>query len=166
MGAKHFGARVARLEDPTLLTGRGRFVDDIRLAGALHACFVRSPHAHAAIRSIDASAARAMPGVHAVLTADDLPPRMASSQIPMLVPNPSIKTPRTQLALARREVCYVGQTVAVAIADNRYLAEDAPPRSTSISKPCRRSATAATPPAPARLLRTAILRPTSPPSLP
>ena len=57
MGAKHFGARVARLEDPTLLTGRGRFVDDIRLAGALHACFVRSPQAHAAIRSIDASAA-------------------------------------------------------------------------------------------------------------
>ena len=54
MGANHFGARVARLEDPTLLTGRGRFVDDIRLAGALHACFVRSPHAHAAIRSIDA----------------------------------------------------------------------------------------------------------------
>ena len=125
MGAKHFGARVARLEDPTLLTGRGRFVDDIRLAGAMHACFVRSPHAHAATRSIDASAARAMPGVHAVLTADDLPPRMASGQIPMLVPNPSIKTPRTQLALARREVCYVGQTIAVAIADNRYLAEDA-----------------------------------------
>src|SRR5947199_3241081 len=125
MGARHFGARVARLEDPALLTGRGRFVDDIRLAGALHACFVRSPHAHAAIRSIDASAARAMPGVHAVLTADDLPPRMASGQIPMLVPNPSIKTPRTQLALARREVCYVGQTIAVVIADDRYLAEDA-----------------------------------------
>jgi carbon-monoxide dehydrogenase large subunit len=60
-----------------------------------------------------------------VLTADDLPPRMASGQIPMLVPNPSIVTPRTQLALARREVCYVGQTIAVAIADNRYLAEDA-----------------------------------------
>src|SRR5262249_38604181 len=48
-----------------------------------------------------------------------------SGQIPMLVPNPSIKTPRTQLALARREVCYVGQTIAVAIADDRYLAEDA-----------------------------------------
>jgi aerobic carbon-monoxide dehydrogenase large subunit len=125
MGAKHFGARVARLEDPALLTGRGRFVDDMKLAGALHACFVRSPHAHAKIRAIDASAARAMPGVHAVLTADDLPARMAASQIPMLVPNPAIKTPRTQLALARREVCYVGQTVAVAIADSRYLAEDA-----------------------------------------
>jgi aerobic carbon-monoxide dehydrogenase large subunit len=125
MGAKHFGARVARLEDPALLTGRGRFVDDMKLAGALHACFVRSPHAHARIRSIDASTARAMPGVHAVLTADDLPGRMAASQIPMLVPNPAITTPRTQLALARREVCYVGQTVAVAIADSRYFAEDA-----------------------------------------
>ena len=125
MGARHFGARVARLEDPALLTGRGRFVDDIKLAGVLHACFVRSPHAHAKIRAMDVSAARNMPGVHAVLTADDLPARMASSQIPMLVPNPSIATPRTQLALARREVCYVGQTIAVAIADNRYLAEDA-----------------------------------------
>jgi carbon-monoxide dehydrogenase large subunit len=125
MGAKHFGARVARLEDPALLTGRGRFVDDIKLAGALHACFVRSPHAHARIRAIDAAAARAMPGVHAVLTTDDLPARMAGSQIPMLVPNPSIKTPRTQLALARHEVCYVGQTIAVAIAADRYLAEDA-----------------------------------------
>src|SRR5215472_3563393 len=89
MGAKHFGARVARLEDPALLTGRARFVDDVRLAGALHACFVRSPHAHAKIRAIDASAARALHGVHAVLTADDLPPRMTKSQIPMLVPNPS-----------------------------------------------------------------------------
>src|SRR5438270_512484 len=77
MGAKHFGARVARLEDPALLTGRGRFVGDIALAGMLHACFVRSPHAHAKIRAIDTAAARAMPGVHAVLTADDLPPAMA-----------------------------------------------------------------------------------------
>jgi len=78
MGARHFGARVARLEDPALLTGRGRFVDDIKLAGVLHACFVRSPHAHAKIRAMDVSAARNMPGVHAVLTADDLPARMAS----------------------------------------------------------------------------------------
>jgi carbon-monoxide dehydrogenase large subunit len=125
MGAKHFGARVARLEDPALLTGRGRFVDDMKLPGALHACFVRSPHAHAKIRAIDTAAARTTPGVHAVLTADDLPPRMASGQIPMLVPNPLIKTPRTQLALARHEVCYVGQTIAVVVADSRYLAEDA-----------------------------------------
>jgi aerobic carbon-monoxide dehydrogenase large subunit len=125
MGAKHFGARVARLEDPVLLTGRGRFVSDVMLPGMLHACFVRSPHAHAKIRSIDASAASAMPTIHAVLTAHDLPARMASCQIPMLVPHPSIKTPRTQLALARNEVCYVGQTIAVVVAENRYAAEDA-----------------------------------------
>ena len=79
MGANHFGARVARLEDPALLTGRGRFVDDILIPGALHACFVRAPHAHARIRAIDGSAARAMAGVHAVLTADDLPPRWSDS---------------------------------------------------------------------------------------
>ena len=125
MGAKHFGARVARLEDPLLLTGRARYVDDVVLPGTLHACFVRSPHAHARIRSIEPTAARAMPGVHAVLTADDLPPRMATGQIPMLVPSPLIRTPRTQLALARHEVCYVGQSIAVVIADDRYLAEDA-----------------------------------------
>src|SRR4029453_7239848 len=77
MGAKHFGARVARLEDPALLTGRGRFVDDIRLVGTLHACFVRSPHPHAKIRSIETSAARARPGGHAVVIADDRPPRRA-----------------------------------------------------------------------------------------
>ena len=125
MGAKHFGARVARLEDAALLTGQARFVDDIKLPGTLEACFVRSPHPHARIRRSTPRAARAMPGVHAVLTADDLPPRMANGQIPMLVPNPAITTPRTQLALARDEVCYVGQTIAVVIADDRYLAEDA-----------------------------------------
>jgi carbon-monoxide dehydrogenase large subunit len=125
MGAKHFGARVTRLEDPALLTGRGQFVDDISLPGTLHAAFVRSPHAHARFKKIDTAAARAMRGVHAAYTAGDMPPRIATGQIPMLVPNPAIKTPRTQVALARDEVCYVGQTVAVVIADSRYLAEDA-----------------------------------------
>ncbi len=125
MGAKHFGARITRLEDPALLTGRGQFVDDISLPRALHAAFVRSPHAHARFRKIDSAAARAMPGIHAVLTADDMPPRIATGQIPMLVPNPAIRTPRTQIALARDEVCYVGQTVAVVVADSRHLAEDA-----------------------------------------
>jgi aerobic carbon-monoxide dehydrogenase large subunit len=125
VGAKHFGARVTRTEDPALLTGQARYVDDIKLPGTLHACFVRSPHAHAHIRAIDAKAALAMAGVHAVLTADDLPPRMATGQIPLLVPNQAITTSRTQIALAREEVCYVGQTIAVVVAENRYIAEDA-----------------------------------------
>ncbi|MGA8950106.1 MAG: molybdopterin cofactor-binding domain-containing protein, partial [Xanthobacteraceae bacterium] len=125
MGAKHFGARVKRLEDPALLTGRGRFVDDLKLPGLLHACFVRSPHAHAMVRSIDIGTAMAVPGVHAVLAVDDLPEPMRHMPIPMLTPNPAIATPRTQMALARDEACYVGQPIAVVIADSRYLAEDA-----------------------------------------
>jgi carbon-monoxide dehydrogenase large subunit len=125
MGAKHFGARVKRLEDPALLSGRGRFVDDLKLPGLLHACFVRSPHAHALIRDLDSSAAMTMSGVHAVLAAEDLPEPMRRMPIPMLTPNPAIATPRTQTALARDEACYVGQPIAVVIADSRYLSEDA-----------------------------------------
>jgi len=125
MGAKQFGARVKRLEDPALLTGRGRYVDDVKLAGTLEACFVRSPYAHAKIRSIDTNAARAAPGVHAVLTADDLPGPMAKQPIPMILPVLGIKAFRTQLCLARDEVSYAGQTVALVVADSRYRAEDA-----------------------------------------
>jgi carbon-monoxide dehydrogenase large subunit len=125
MGAKHFGARVTRLEDPALLAGRGRFVDDVKLPGTLHACFVRSPHAHAKLRGFDTKATMAMPGVHAVITADDLPEPMCNDPLPLLLPNPTLVAARTQRALARDEVCYVGQAVAVVIADSRYLAEDA-----------------------------------------
>jgi carbon-monoxide dehydrogenase large subunit len=124
MGVKQFGARVTRLEDPVLLSGRGRFVDDIKLAGTLHACFLRSPHAHARIRSLDTKVAMIMPGVHAVLTADDLPDPMRNTRMPMLLPNPTLAA-RTQYALARDEVSYVGQPIAVVIADTRYVAEDA-----------------------------------------
>ena len=125
MGARQFGARVARVEDPALLTGRARFVDDIKLPGLLHGCFVRSPHPHARIRAIDTATALAMPGVHAVLTARDMPGRLATDPIPTPVPNPAITGMRTQRALATQEVCYVGETIALVIADNRYVAEDA-----------------------------------------
>jgi carbon-monoxide dehydrogenase large subunit len=125
MGAKHFGARVTRLEDPALLAGRGRFVDDVPLPGALNACFVRSPHGHAKIRAIDTGPALALPGVHAVLTAADLPQPMRSERIPNLMANPAIRIMRTQHALAPDEVCYAGQAVAVVIANSRPVAEDA-----------------------------------------
>jgi carbon-monoxide dehydrogenase large subunit len=125
MGAKQLGARVARLEDPALLSGRGRFVDDVKLPGMLHACFVRSPHAHARIRGIDVSAALSIAGVHAVLTAADLPEPMSANRMPMLVPNPAIAASLTQYCLARDEVCYVGQAIAVVVAESRYVAEDA-----------------------------------------
>src|SRR5258706_10885003 len=125
MGAKQFGARVARVEDPSLLTGRARFVDDIKLPGMLHGCFLRSPHPHARIRSIHTAKALAMPGVHAVLTARDMPGRLAAEPIPTPVPNPAITAMRTQRALACEEVCYVGEAIALVVADNRYVAEDA-----------------------------------------
>src|ERR1022692_4098558 len=108
MGAKQFGARVKRLEDPALLTGRGRFVDDLKLPGTLEACFVRSPYAHAKIRSIDTTVACSLPRVHAVLTADDLPGPMATQPIPMILPVLGIAAFRTQLCLARDEVSYAG----------------------------------------------------------
>jgi carbon-monoxide dehydrogenase large subunit len=125
MGVKQFGARVNRLEDAGLLTGKGRFVDDVQLPGSLSAAFVRSSHAHARVRGVDTTAALAMPGVIAVLTARDLPGAAGTDRMPMLVPNVAIKALRTQHALAVDEVCYVGQSIAVVIADSRYAAEDA-----------------------------------------
>ena len=71
---RYAGTRVQRVEDSRLLTGRGSFVDDISRPGMLHACFVRSPFARARINGIDAAAALALPGVHAVFTAADLNP--------------------------------------------------------------------------------------------
>ena len=125
MGAKQFGARTQRVEDAALLVGQGRFIDDIALPGMLHACFVRSPHAHARLLDVDVAHARSMPGVHAILTAADLPGPLARERMPMLVPNASIAAAKTQHCLAIDEVCYVGQTIAVVLADSRYLAEDA-----------------------------------------
>ncbi len=124
-GGGWFGAAVKRKEDAALLQGQGKFVDDIDLPGQLHAAFVRSPHAHALIRSIDTSVAVAVPGVAAVLTHADLPEPMRTDRLPLYVPNPAIKQVRMQHALAEREVCIVGEPVAVVIADSRYAAEDA-----------------------------------------
>lgn len=125
MGMKHFGARTQRLEDPRLLTGRGRFVDDLHLPGMLHAAFLRSPFAHARIRGLDTSAALALPGVVAVHTWRDLPEPLPRQRLPLPVPSPAIRHPRTQYPLAVDEVAYVGETVAVVLAETRHLAEDA-----------------------------------------
>jgi carbon-monoxide dehydrogenase large subunit len=97
----------------------------MRLPGMLHAAFLRSPHAHAKIKSIDSVAARALSGVHAVLTAADMPKRLRERRIPMLVPNPQLKSPMTPYCLAIDEVCYVGEPIAIVVADTRYRAEDA-----------------------------------------
>lgn len=116
------GASVKRKEDPRLLTGAGQYVDDVRLPGMLHAVIVRSPHGHARIRGIDATAARALPGVELVITAADLGD---VKPIPVrLGPKPSL-VPFLQFPLARDRVRYVGEPVALIVATSRYVAEDA-----------------------------------------
>ena len=123
MTTRTVGARIPRNEDPRLLQGRGCFVDDIQPAGVLHAAVLRSPHAHARIVAIDATRARALPGVALVLTAADL--GELDQPTPLLIPNPALTHPRTPRPLAADEVRYVGEPVALVISDSRYLAEDA-----------------------------------------
>jgi carbon-monoxide dehydrogenase large subunit len=121
--ARIFGRSIKRREDPRLITGRGRFTDDIRLPGTLHAVFVRSPHAHARIRGIDVSAARGHPGVVAVYTGRDLADG-GVNPIPTGWLLEGLK-PGERRALAVDRVRYVGEAVAVVIADSPYTARDA-----------------------------------------
>ena len=126
MGARYFGAEVLRGEDRPLITGEGQYVDDIRLPGTLHGAYVRSPHAHALIKSIDTSEALALDGVHAVFTFSDLdePINRPATQT---YPSPLIKQDLRPFPLAKEEVCYVGETIAFIVADTRHIAEDAIP---------------------------------------
>ncbi|GFE74781.1 xanthine dehydrogenase family protein molybdopterin-binding subunit [Novosphingobium sp. TCA1] len=121
LGASRWiGKRVPRKEDPRLLTGRGQFVDDVVLPGMLHVAFVRSSVACGRIISIDREAAREMPGVHVVLTAADL----AARPIRML----SFFFTEAEIAiapLADGHVSYLGEPVALVVAESRAMAEDA-----------------------------------------
>jgi carbon-monoxide dehydrogenase large subunit len=119
------GARVLRLEDQALVTGKGRFVDDIGGAGALAAAFARSPHPHALVRDIDLSAARAVPGIIAVLTLDDLAPVMKQRRMNRVSNSGTNLAQSWPFALADCEVSFVGEPVAIVIAADRYVAEDA-----------------------------------------
>jgi len=119
-----FGNRVGRIEDPPLLTGRGRFIDDIRLPRLAHAAFVRSPHGHAAILTIDKSQALATPGVIAVYTAADFAPHLRQDRLIVGLPSPAYRQDVNRPVLARDEVVHVGEPVAIVVAENRYLAED------------------------------------------
>jgi aerobic carbon-monoxide dehydrogenase large subunit len=123
--SKSIGRSVRRLEDRPLLTGKGRFVADLAFPGMLEAAFVRSPHAHAAIRGIDAAAARACAGVHAVLTLADLAPLLAQERLPLQFRTAKLPSDITPFPLAKDEVAFVGEAVAVVIARTRYIAEDA-----------------------------------------
>ncbi len=127
------GRAVPRVEDERLLRGNGRYVDDIAPPGGLEAAFLRSPHAHARIVAIDVSLARLMPGVHAIFTGADLHDRVEPMvfQIAKIVPPPVRASTGAESrvqpmpALPTERATYVGQPLAVVIADDRYRAEDA-----------------------------------------
>ncbi|MFQ6030464.1 MAG: xanthine dehydrogenase family protein molybdopterin-binding subunit, partial [Dehalococcoidia bacterium] len=119
----YIGAPIQRKEDVRFLTGQAIFVADINLSDMLHAAILRSPHAHARVRGIDASAALAIPGVVAVLTYQDIAD--IAKPIPIrLYPLPGLE-PFLQYPLSRDVVRHVGEAVAVVVAESRALAEDA-----------------------------------------
>src|SRR2546426_9859990 len=131
MGAKYFGAAVKRREDPRFLRGDGRFVDDVIVPGALHAAFVRSPHAHARIGKIHTAAASTAPGVIRVFTFGDLERWMKPLPLFGAVP-PGLAAvvkfevrQAFQWALCRERARYVGEIVAMVVAESRAAAEDA-----------------------------------------
>src|SRR4051794_8250668 len=121
----YIGRRYPRVEDRTLVRGAGCFVDDLRPAGFLEAAFLRSPVAHGLIRSVDASAARAFPGVHAVYTLADLRPVLTADRLPLQFPSSVLPPDISPFILAGKEVSYVGEAIALVVADKRYIAEDA-----------------------------------------
>ncbi|MEK7879764.1 MAG: molybdopterin cofactor-binding domain-containing protein, partial [candidate division NC10 bacterium] len=118
----YFGRPQIRVGDDALVSGRGRYVDDIRLPGMVHVAVLRSPVAHARVRRIDVSAAASANGVVAVFTADDLPP--AARTLPDGHPHPALPS-KGAPTLARDRVRYVGEPIAVVVAESRALAEDA-----------------------------------------
>jgi carbon-monoxide dehydrogenase large subunit len=118
-----FGSSIKRREDPRFLTGKGNYVDDVKLPGMTYASFVRSPFAHARIKKIDASAAKKMKGVVAVYTGKDLVDGgMKPLPVGWLLPNIKIVP---HLPLAADKARYVGDAVAVVIAETPYIARDA-----------------------------------------
>ncbi|TGN82646.1 xanthine dehydrogenase family protein molybdopterin-binding subunit [Bradyrhizobium yuanmingense] len=128
MGVEGIGARVVRKEDKRFITGKGRYVDDIKLTGMTHAYFIRSPHAHAKVKKIDSSAALKMPGVVAVLTGQQLVDDKVGNLICGWAITSKDGSPMKMgawPAMAPETVRFVGQAVAVVIADSKNLARDA-----------------------------------------
>src|ERR1700751_5000047 len=118
----YIGSRVKRKEDLRLLRGTGKFIGDIHRVGMVHAAVLRSTHAHARIRKIEAETALKYPGVIGVLTAADMP---GLKTIPMRTGViPGLERSQ-QTPIATEKVRYVGDPVAILVAENRYLAEDA-----------------------------------------
>src|SRR5256712_3544013 len=122
---KVFGQSVLRKEDDRFLTGRGNFVADMLPPGTVFAKFVRSPYAHARIRSINTAKARRLPGVLDVLTSQDMKDQVGDIITAWAIPNANLKTPAYP-PLAREVVRYAGEAVAVVVAESPFLARNAP----------------------------------------
>ena len=122
MTQSYIGAPIRRKEDRRFLTGRGQFVDDVKLPNALHAAIVRSPHAHARIVSIDTGPALEMPGVAAVLTFEDIAAMVEPRPIPVRLRTYSDLMRFLQYPLAHSKVRYVGDPVAVVLAEDALVA--------------------------------------------
>ena len=116
------GERIKRKEDPRLIQGRGHYVDDVKLDGMLHMAFARSVHAHARLKSVNVSAARAHPGVVAAYTGADLKGKVGL--VPCAAGMEGLKVP-DHPCLAVDKVCYVGEPMAAVVARDRYVARDA-----------------------------------------
>lgn len=128
MGVEGIGASVVRKEDRRFTTGKGRYVDDIKLQGMTHAHFIRSPHAHAKVKSIDSSAAMKMPGVVGVLTGQQIVDDKVGNLICGWAITSKDGTPMKMgawPAMAPETVRFVGQAVAVVIAETKNQAKDA-----------------------------------------
>lgn len=120
-----FGEKIKRVEDPALLRGKGRYLDDIHLPNMLYAAFVRSPFAHAKVTKINALAALAADGVVAIFTLDDLRDFLTDTVMPVEQPSNALKLSASPSVLADGEVRYVGEPIAMVIAETPYGAEDA-----------------------------------------
>lgn len=118
------GARLPRVEDEPLLRGEGRFLADLKRPGMLHARFLRSPIAHARLRALDLSPARAVPGVIAAWSATDLLSRLALSRLPVAMPGKAVRGPADPPVLAAEEICHIGEAIAVVVADSPFAADD------------------------------------------
>jgi carbon-monoxide dehydrogenase large subunit len=123
MTTRSFGEPIRRREDPRLVRGDGRFLDDLG-HGAYEAAFLRSPHASARILEIDASGAIGLDGLISIYTYEDLDGRLAEP-LPLLIPHPSLTHGRTGYPLANELVRHVGEAIVMVVARNRYIAEDA-----------------------------------------
>jgi CO/xanthine dehydrogenase Mo-binding subunit len=129
MTTKLFGQPILRSEDPRLVTGNGRYLDDLG-HDALEVAFVRSPHAHARVVDIDVTDALDVDGLVAIYTYDDLAADQeehgsrVAEPLPLLIPHPTLTHGRTQYALAKDEVNYVGEAIVMVVASSRYTAED------------------------------------------